>query len=269
MAADLHLNAERFSGRAYIALYDKYRPIPPEALLNQSLSYLGASRAGLLVDLGCGTGLSTFVWHEKARMIVGVEPSRDMLEFAKNKQLGFDHLQFIQCFAHELPLEDGVADIVCCAQSFHWMDPELTLKEVGRVLKPGGVLVVYDCKWPPAFRLPLEEAFKALFKKVADLAKQQEEPLSIKWSKSKHKKHIKASGIFNYIKEYNYHKVEFGGKEQFLGIALSQGGLQALLKKGYTEEEVGLTAFKEALAQEPPMEMDPLTFHYKAIFAVK
>ena len=39
-----------------------------------------------------------------------------------------------QGYAHATGLPDAFADVVVCSQSFHWMEPESTLQEIGRIL---------------------------------------------------------------------------------------------------------------------------------------
>jgi ubiquinone/menaquinone biosynthesis C-methylase UbiE len=266
---DLHLNAERFTGKDYTLLYDHYRPEPPADLLEQAVRYRDTFMPALLVDLGCGTGLSTFAWQDKVRKIIGFEPSEDMLDIAREKSNDSNQIHFLQAFAHELPLEDETVDIACCAQSFHWMEPEATLMEVNRVLKPGGVFMVYDCSWPPTFNWALENAYRTLFDQVNTITQSHDETFALYWDKQKHLHHIEQSNYFRFVKEAFFHKIENGGKSQFLGIALSQGGLQALLKRGHSEEEIGLTHFKTVLEEAVSLDSAPLTFHYKAIYAVK
>ena len=69
-------NIERFSG--FADLYDKYRPAPPAALSTILTQWAQVTRPHLVVDLGCGTGLSTRYWAGKAEQVIGVDPTSDM-----------------------------------------------------------------------------------------------------------------------------------------------------------------------------------------------
>uniref|UniRef100_UPI001C2FFD80 class I SAM-dependent methyltransferase n=1 Tax=Lysinibacillus sp. GbtcB16 TaxID=2824761 RepID=UPI001C2FFD80 len=71
-------------------------------------------------------------------------------------------LSFVKGYSHELDLAGDFADVITCSQSFHWMEPQSTLREFARVLRPGGVFAAYDCDWPPAFNWQVEEAFRKL-----------------------------------------------------------------------------------------------------------
>jgi ubiquinone/menaquinone biosynthesis C-methylase UbiE len=151
-------NVDRFLG--FSDLYDRNRPEAPGKVTELLTLYLGRT-PDLVVDVGCGTGLSTFVWRHDAGRIIGVEPNPDMRSKAEEKLQrlqaaeagtapaeGAGHLSFRQGYCNQLELLDGSADIITCSQSFHWMEPVSTLREFGRVLKEGGVFAAYDCDWP-------------------------------------------------------------------------------------------------------------------------
>src|SRR5690606_7464200 len=72
-------NIERFVG--YGKLYDQNRPIPPNEIVKILTRYL-THQPNKVVDVGCGTGLSSFIWLHEAKNIVGVEPNDDMRQVA-------------------------------------------------------------------------------------------------------------------------------------------------------------------------------------------
>lgn len=99
--------------------------------------YLGTTPS-LVADIGCGTGLSTFLWNDAADRVIGIEPNPDMLGKAIDKLSRLEEplsITFVQGYSNQLPLASDSVDIVTCSQSFHWMDPESTLQEISRVLK--------------------------------------------------------------------------------------------------------------------------------------
>jgi hypothetical protein len=52
------------------------------------------------------------------------------------------------------------------------------------------------------------------------------------------------SGCFRYTKEIVLHQMEYGNADRFVGVFLSQGGIQSLLKSGHTEVELGIDKFR-------------------------
>ena len=80
---------------------------------------------------------------------------------------------------------------------------------------------------------------------------------------------MKASGRFRFIKEIMLHQVEIGDAARFLGLALSQGSVQSLLKCGLSEDQIGLRELrrtaKRALGDKPM----PWYFSYRVRVGVK
>ncbi len=266
---DLKLNADRFTGKEYIDLYDKYRPTPPVEIIHQALNYLDSPKVHRVVDLGCGTGISTSIWSEFATEVIGIEPSEEMLSIAKQKKATEANISYLSGYADNIPLPPRTVDVLTCSQSFHWMEPTSTLNEINRVLNDNGVLVIYDVIWPPSVSFEFERAYNDLFKNVDELTKELPEEIAFRWKKTQHINRIHESGYFSFSKETYFHKTEKLSKEQFIGIALSQGGLEALLKQGLTEEEIGITDFRNKIkeAQEPLF--NEITYNYQVIYGKK
>ena len=216
---------ERFLG--YADTYDEGRPKVPSKAIEILKTYLN-EEINTIVDIGCGTGLSTEVCTLFANNVIGIEPSIDMLNKAKTKEN--DKLKFIQGYGDKTGLEDECADIVICSQAFHWMEPETTLKEIHRILKKGGVLAVIDADYPPVINKDLEILNNYLRKKTAIIEKWEN-----KWAtdKSEHLTNIRNSGLFEYSREICFEHVEKYDQERFKKFLLSQSSMQRAIKNNY------------------------------------
>jgi len=222
--------------------YDSHRPAPPAALLDVLCLEAQVERPRLVVDLGSGTGLSTRAWAGRAEEVVGVEGSPEMRAQAE-AATAVGNVRFVQAFAQETGLPDGAADVVTCSQSFHWMEPEPTLAEAARILRPGGVFAAYDYDWPPVVDPEVEAAFGELIRRVGRMRAKRGRPGS---SKDEHLDRIRESGHFSYAREVVLHSRDRGSAERIVGMALSLGPLTVLLQEGVTEEEIGLARLREA-----------------------
>ena len=217
--------------------YDAHRPAPPDALLDLLLLAAQVERAGLVVDLGSGTGLSTRAWAEHADEVVGVEASAEMRSHAEQATEA-PNVRFVHAFAHATGLPDGAADIVTCSQSFHWMEPEPTLAEVARILRPGGVFAAYDYDWPPVVHWEIELAFNELRHGSADHRAGNRR-------KEGHLDRLRESGHFKYTREALLHSRDRGSAERIVGMALSLGTLSVALDRGVSEAALGLARLRE------------------------
>lgn len=220
-------NANRFKGFANI--YDLSRPSLPIEAVKIICSYSDGG-ASLAVDLGSGTGLSTVSLSKIFNTVIGIEPSEDMLKVARKKEC--DSVRFIKAFSDNTTLQDNIADAVVCSQSFHWMNPEKTLKEVNRILKNKGVFATVDNDWPPVCNKYAESEYIKLFAIVRDIEVNNRNTNStfIRRNKEKHLDAIKNSGYFSFAREIVFSEPFSCNAERFINLAMGQGSLQTVLK---------------------------------------
>jgi len=96
-----------------------------------------------VLDVGCGTGRLLRAARDRwpdARL-VGVDPSEGMVEAGRSLTPAELHV----AGAEAIPLPDASVDLAFSTIAFHhWADPSRGLREVARVLRPGGGFVLVD-----------------------------------------------------------------------------------------------------------------------------
>jgi ubiquinone/menaquinone biosynthesis C-methylase UbiE/DNA-binding transcriptional ArsR family regulator len=103
--------------------------------------------AGLLVDLGTGTGRILELMAGRVQRAIGIDVNQAMLAYARAKldALGLRHCQVRQGDLYNLPLPDAQADIVTLHQVLHFLDdPARAIREAARLLRPSGRLMIVD-----------------------------------------------------------------------------------------------------------------------------
>jgi SAM-dependent methyltransferase len=235
-------------------------------LLDVLCRYARVERPSLVVDLGCGTGLSTRAWSDLADRTVGIEPNPAMLAVAD----AAPNVEYREAFASETGLADESADIVTCSQSLHWMDPEPTFAEAARILRRGGVFAGYDYDWPPVVDPEVDEAFLEYQDRRRDARRARGiERGSDRWAKEKHLERMRASGCFRFCRELVLHSVETGGAESIGGFARSIGLPVADLTDEVLEDDLQIDEL-ERVAQDVLGERTvPVLFGYRVRIGLK
>jgi SAM-dependent methyltransferase len=143
LAADLEVQ---------IAALDHQSRLPGISRLRAwSLAVLGLKPGERVLDIGSGTG-------ECARLLaeavgdtgeaIGLDPNEGMRAEAGRRARG---ARFVDGNAYDLPFADGSLDAVTCERVFqHLTDPDRVAKEIARVLRPGGRVVITDIDWATA-----------------------------------------------------------------------------------------------------------------------
>jgi len=242
---------------SFVGRYDSLRPEPPADLIKVLAQLAPAQPPRLVVDLGSGTGISTVVWADHAERVIGIEQNPEMLAGARSAS----NVEYRHAVAHATELPDACADIVTCAQSFHWMDRQPTLAEIARILRPGGVFAAYDYDWPPIVDWEVDRAFVAV---IAASGVDPERP-----EKADHMRQLEASGRFRARLEFFLHARESGDADRLISLPLAFGPIARRLNEGATTEELGLDRLREIVNRRVGAHPVALWWSYRVRVGIK
>ena len=122
-----------------------------DARLAARLSGMGSGDT--VVDIGCGPGVAVRHAARLGAMVIGVDPAPVMLGVAKLLTRRRGRVRYIKGAVEAVPLPDGSASVLwSIATVHHWSDIDGGLREVRRVLLPGGRLVAMERRAQPGAR---------------------------------------------------------------------------------------------------------------------
>ena len=110
-------------------------------LVSRFLVLLNPNPKGQYLDIGCGTGNYTSEFQKKGFSFIGIDPSTEMLKAAK---LQNEFIDFRIGTSEQTDLDDVTMDGITISLSVHhWPDLERSFKELCRVLKEDGNMVLF------------------------------------------------------------------------------------------------------------------------------
>ncbi len=94
-----------------------------------------------LLELGCGSGMSSALLAQQGFDVIGVDINDSLLQ--KNYEAGTGRLALVQANATQLPFVNESFEIVCCHEFLeHLPDVPACLNEMLRILRPGGLILI-------------------------------------------------------------------------------------------------------------------------------
>ena len=132
--------------------YAEYRLSLVAQVTDAAEKYGVAIKDKVVLDLGCLDGAISLGYLDYgARRVIGVDIDTDAITVAK-KYRANDRAEFYESSIDGIPLEDNSVDTILCFDVFeHVEEPGAMLEEIGRVLKPGGQLLVGTWGWKHPF----------------------------------------------------------------------------------------------------------------------
>jgi ubiquinone/menaquinone biosynthesis C-methylase UbiE len=118
-----------------------------QAALQRIVEIAGARADDTVLDVACGPGLLVCAFAKAVRHATGIDLTPAMLEQARElqRQQGLENVTWQQGDVLPLPYADGTFSIVSARFAFHhFLDPLAVLKEMRRVCRAGGRIVVAD-----------------------------------------------------------------------------------------------------------------------------
>lgn len=101
-----------------------------------------------ILDMCCGAGPATQVLVERSQQVTGLDASPKAIQRARER---VPQAEYVEAFAEKMPFQDNQFDLVHTSTALHEMEPaqlRQILKEVYRVLKPGGTFTFVDFHAP-------------------------------------------------------------------------------------------------------------------------
>ena len=130
----VHTDRRRAESFGVVAeLYDRHRPRYPRPLI----AGLVTRRGMRALDVGAGTGIAAMQLADAGADVLAVEPDQRMARVAAAKGIRVE-----QGIFEDWQPAGRQFDLVVFAQSFHWVDPEPSLRKVAAILRPGGRLAL-------------------------------------------------------------------------------------------------------------------------------
>ena len=135
----------------------------------EAMKYIGEKRGVNLLDVACGTGdFSIAAYHSGVSRVTGIDISASMVEVGREKVREFglgDYIDLRLGDCERIDFYDGTFDVVTVAfgvRNFEHL--KQGLKEMYRVLKPGGRVIILEFSMPVYF--PVRQLYKLYFRHI-------------------------------------------------------------------------------------------------------
>ena len=120
-------DSKTFRGTA--KYYARYRPEIPAAVVEYLRQSYDLNGTGTLLDIGCGTGISTVAFAPLFAKTIAFDPNKEMLDQAIDNNSS-SNIEWRLCSDNDLDLGSEKIDFAIAVRSFHWLDQEKFLQHI-------------------------------------------------------------------------------------------------------------------------------------------
>lgn len=144
--SDLFINARNPQGELGDKLLD-WMSVNHESLAKWGVSHLDVQKSDVLLDVGCGGGVNVERFLEMSEnKVYGIDYSELAVERSiqlNQNAIDEGRCEIIQASVSNMPFEDKSFDIATCFETIYfWPDIVEDLKEVRRILKDDGIIII-------------------------------------------------------------------------------------------------------------------------------
>ena len=135
---------------AAAAEYARFRAGFPDSFFSRLTEFgIGGSHE-TIVDVGTGTGTLARGFARQGCNVIGIDPDQRLLAQAKQlDEIAAVNVRYEAGRAEAIPLANETADVVAAGQCWHWFDGPAAAREITRITKPQGRVVVAHFDWLP------------------------------------------------------------------------------------------------------------------------
>lgn len=203
--------------------------------LDKLIEIIRPDKDDTVLDVACGSGIVSLAFARHVKEVTGIDLTAAMLKQAKMQQerSGLDNISWMIGDADALPFSDSSFSIVVTRFSFHhFLDPKAVLKEMIRVCKPGGSIMVTDVAVSEVFANKYDQ-----MEKIRD---------------NSHNKVLSPAGLYQLFESCNliniqkdsYH-MEIGLEEQLqASYSTDKAVLKEMILQGFESQDLGVTVTK-------------------------